>query len=236
MSARLPMRSLSAFGDRLGLPRKTRLAGVAGAVAFALLAAGALVGLPQAGVDSVGAATLSPNILAASQISGVNLKTALAAETCARRSWPYMDQRCVSSEAENHGQVRTVRLVNTDGITATTIVTPRPAGVATAARADFPRETVASFAPAMNGIILGSDLVAPAKAASAQAAAAPVAAPQKHVAKLGAEKTRTTRRARVAANPRQGQYGRNQVATRSVSDDGAVGLAYTAEPLKLLPF
>jgi hypothetical protein len=215
MSSHLNLRSYLAsaasFGGRFGIAK------VAGLVAFAALVAGALVALPQASVEQASASIAKP------EMSSVAPNMASVPATCTTRSWPYVDQRCVSNAQA--GNVRTVRLVNTDGIADKTITTPRPAILATASIT----HVAANSGAVMSGI-LRSDFVAPGKAAPAKATAP---APQKQAATKAAP-----RKVQVAKRDVNIHYGRDVMAARTVSvrQDDMPGLAYAAGPLNLRPF
>jgi hypothetical protein len=91
---------------------------LAGATVVAALGAGLIVGLPAFSSNSASDASVRA---AARTIDGA----ALNAADCDRHSWPYLDQRCVDPAATGK-DLRQVRVISTDRLAPTAIVTTAP--------------------------------------------------------------------------------------------------------------
>ncbi|MGP0092768.1 MAG: hypothetical protein ACLPKB_22930 [Xanthobacteraceae bacterium] len=90
---------------------------LAGAAVFAALGAGLIVGLPAVSSDSA-----SASVRESAQAAGIMDGALIDAAACDRHSWPYLDQRCVDPAATGK-DLRQVRVISTDRIAPTTIVT-----------------------------------------------------------------------------------------------------------------
>jgi hypothetical protein len=88
---------------------------LAGAAVVAALGAGLIVGLPAFSSNSASDASVRA-------VAGVADGAAMDAAACDRRSWPYLDQRCVDPAATAK-DLRQVRVISIDRVAPTTIVT-----------------------------------------------------------------------------------------------------------------